>query len=75
MVFFNLLLFLIIQFGVDVNATARVLLQSSNPPLYANVNCNALVAAIVNRQVSMVQLLLQVNMYVHFYLAVKKDGI
>ncbi|XP_019149835.1 PREDICTED: ankyrin repeat domain-containing protein 50-like [Ipomoea nil] len=49
----------LLKFGVDVNASARVLLQSSNPPLYANVNCNALAAAVVNRQVSVVHLLLQ----------------
>ncbi|KAL6566556.1 hypothetical protein OROGR_002171 [Orobanche gracilis] len=45
--------------GVDANANARILLQSSKPSLYANIDCNALVAAIVSRQVSVVQLLLK----------------
>lgn len=48
------------QSGVDANATARVLLQSSKPSLHANVDCNALVAAIVSRQISVIKLLLQV---------------
>lgn len=37
-----------------------MLLQSSKPSLYANVDCNALVAAIVGRQTAVVQLLLKV---------------
>lgn len=45
--------------GVDANATARVLLRSSKPSLHANVDSNALVAAIVSRQTAVVQLLLQ----------------
>ncbi|KAF8408396.1 hypothetical protein HHK36_007546 [Tetracentron sinense] len=45
--------------GVNVNATDRVLLQSSKPSLHTNVDCTALVAAIVSRQVSVVRLLLQ----------------
>lgn len=45
--------------GVDMNGTARVLLRSSKPFLHADVSCNALVAAIVNRQISVVQLLLK----------------
>ncbi|XP_010250790.1 PREDICTED: ankyrin-3 isoform X2 [Nelumbo nucifera] len=44
---------------VDANATDRVLLQSSRPSLHTNVDCTALVAAIVSRQVSVVRLLLQ----------------
>ncbi|KAG9149569.1 hypothetical protein Leryth_021511 [Lithospermum erythrorhizon] len=49
----------LIKFGVDANATSRVLLQSSKPSLHANVDCNALVAAIVGRQTSVVYKLLQ----------------
>lgn len=45
---------------MDANVNARILLQSSKPSLHVNVDCNALVAAIVNRQVSVVQLLLKV---------------
>ncbi|KAI9177609.1 hypothetical protein LWI28_017266 [Acer negundo] len=45
--------------GVDVNATDRFLLQSFKPSLHANVDCTALVAAVVSRQVSVVHLLLQ----------------
>ncbi|KAG8383283.1 hypothetical protein BUALT_Bualt05G0168400 [Buddleja alternifolia] len=51
----------LIKNGVDVNANARILLQSSKPSLHANVDCNALVAAIVSRQVFVVQLLLKVG--------------
>ncbi|KAL8532793.1 hypothetical protein ACS0TY_009122 [Phlomoides rotata] len=51
----------LIKNGVDFNANTRILLQSSKPSLYANVDCNALVAAIVSRQVSVVQLLLKVG--------------
>ncbi|KAL7148886.1 hypothetical protein ABFS83_05G003200 [Erythranthe nasuta] len=49
----------LINNGVDANASARILLQSSKPSLYSNVDCNALVAAIVSRQISVVQLLLK----------------
>ncbi|KAG8384936.1 hypothetical protein BUALT_Bualt04G0170000 [Buddleja alternifolia] len=45
--------------GVDANATDRVLLQSSKPSLHTNADCNALVAAIVSRQTSVVRLLLE----------------
>ncbi|KAL7110103.1 hypothetical protein ACP275_05G003400 [Erythranthe tilingii] len=51
----------LINNGVDANANARILLQSSKPSLYSNVDCNALVAAIVSRQISVVQLLLKVG--------------
>ncbi|CAI9779387.1 unnamed protein product [Fraxinus pennsylvanica] len=51
----------LIKSGVDANATARVLLQSSKPSLHANVDCNALAAAIISRQISVVKLLLQVG--------------
>ncbi|KAL1828677.1 hypothetical protein ACET3Z_007089 [Daucus carota] len=51
----------LIKCGVDASATARVLLQSSKPSLYANVDCNALVAAIVSRQTAVVELLLKVG--------------
>ncbi|GKV41356.1 hypothetical protein SLEP1_g48897 [Rubroshorea leprosula] len=45
--------------GVDASATDRQLLQSSRPSLHTNVDCTALVAAVVSRQVSVVRLLLQ----------------
>lgn len=41
-----------------------MLLRSSKPSLHANVDCNALVAAIVSRQVPVVRLLLQVTILV-----------
>ncbi|XVF85219.1 hypothetical protein PTKIN_Ptkin17bG0100300 [Pterospermum kingtungense] len=44
---------------VDINAIDRVLLRSSKPSLHANIDCNALAAAVVCRQVSVVRLLLQ----------------
>ncbi|KAF8106281.1 hypothetical protein N665_0145s0091 [Sinapis alba] len=49
----------LLKCGVNANSTDRLLLQSSKPSLYTNVDCTALVAAIVNRQVSVVRLLLQ----------------
>ncbi|KAK6922384.1 Ankyrin repeat [Dillenia turbinata] len=49
----------LIKCGVNANETSRMLLQSSRPSLHTNVDCNALVAAIVSRQISVVQLLLQ----------------
>lgn len=49
------------QCGVDADATDRALLQSCRPSLYTNVHCNALVAAVVSRQISVVRLLLQVS--------------
>ncbi|KAF9673681.1 hypothetical protein SADUNF_Sadunf10G0049500 [Salix dunnii] len=49
----------LIKCGVDANAIDRVLLRSSKPSLHANVDCNALVAAIISRQISVVKLLLQ----------------
>ncbi|XP_022773655.1 ankyrin-3-like [Durio zibethinus] len=45
--------------GVDASASHRLLLRSSKPSLYTNVDCSALVAAVVSRQVSVVRLLLQ----------------
>lgn len=51
------------QCGVKIDATDRTLLQSSKPSLYTNTDCNALVAAIVSRQISVVSLLLQVSMF------------
>ena len=45
--------------GVDINATGRVLLQPSKPSLHTNFNCTAFVAVVVGRQVSIVRLLLQ----------------
>ncbi|KAH6787479.1 ankyrin [Perilla frutescens var. hirtella] len=51
----------LIKNGVDANANTRMLLQSSKPSLYANVDCNALVAAVVSRQASVVRLLLEIG--------------
>ncbi|KAJ8768279.1 hypothetical protein K2173_021219 [Erythroxylum novogranatense] len=48
-----------IKCGVDVNATDRPLLLSSKPSLHTNVDCTALVAAVVSRQVGVVCILLQ----------------
>ncbi|CAI0457536.1 unnamed protein product [Linum tenue] len=45
--------------GVDFNATDRLLLLSSKPSLHTNVDCSALVAAVVSRQVDVVRLLLK----------------
>ncbi|GAV64300.1 Ank_2 domain-containing protein [Cephalotus follicularis] len=45
--------------GVDTNATGRLLLQSSKPTLHTNVDCAAITAAVVSRQVAVVRLLLQ----------------
>lgn len=45
---------------MDVDATDRTLLQSSKPSLFASVDCNALVAAVVSRQISVLRLLLMV---------------
>lgn len=49
----------LIKCGVDSNVTDRVLLQSCKPSLHANIDCNALVAAVVSRQVCVVRLLIQ----------------
>ncbi|KAK3144411.1 hypothetical protein QOZ80_4AG0312730 [Eleusine coracana subsp. coracana] len=49
----------LIKCGADPNATARVLLRSLKPSLHANVDCTALFAAIVSRQVAVVRHLLQ----------------
>ncbi|CAN8256354.1 unnamed protein product [Cochlearia groenlandica] len=49
----------LLKCGVDANSNDRLLLQSSKPSLYTNVDCTALVAAIVNRQVSAVRVLLK----------------
>ncbi|XP_052187449.1 uncharacterized protein LOC127798144 [Diospyros lotus] len=51
----------LIKSGVDPNANTRLLLMSSKPSLHTNVDCNALVAAVVSKQVSTVRLLLQVG--------------
>ncbi|CAL5349024.1 unnamed protein product [Camellia sinensis] len=51
----------LIKCGVDANASDRVLLQSYRPSLHTNVDCNALVAAVVSRQISVVRLLLHFN--------------
>uniref|UniRef100_J3LZ45 Uncharacterized protein n=1 Tax=Oryza brachyantha TaxID=4533 RepID=J3LZ45_ORYBR len=49
----------LIKCGADPNATSRVLLRSLKPSLHANVDCTALFAAIVSRQVAVVRQLLQ----------------
>ncbi|KAL9995950.1 putative ankyrin repeat-containing domain-containing protein [Helianthus debilis subsp. tardiflorus] len=49
----------LLKCGVDINASARVLLCSSKPSLHTNTNCTPLVAAVVSRQVAVVHLLLQ----------------
>ncbi|CAN8275354.1 unnamed protein product [Cochlearia groenlandica] len=49
----------LLKCGVDANSNDRLLLQSSKPSHYTNVDCTTLVAAIVNRQVSAVRMLLK----------------
>ncbi|XP_020250824.1 ankyrin-2 [Asparagus officinalis] len=49
----------LIKCGVDANVTDRMLLRSLKPSLHTNVDCTALVAAIVSRQVAIVRQLLQ----------------
>ncbi|TYI30436.1 hypothetical protein ES332_A05G387600v1 [Gossypium tomentosum] len=49
----------LMKFGVDASASHRQLLRSSKPSLHTNVDCTALVAAVVSRQASVVRLLLQ----------------
>ncbi|KAJ9564174.1 hypothetical protein OSB04_000140 [Centaurea solstitialis] len=49
----------LLKCGVNINASARVLLCSSKPSLHTNINCTPLVAAVVSRQVAVVRLLLQ----------------
>ncbi|KAK7395891.1 hypothetical protein VNO78_16471 [Psophocarpus tetragonolobus] len=49
----------LIKCGVDASATDRVLLQSLKPSLQTNVDCTSLVAAVIHRQVPVVDLLLQ----------------
>ncbi|KAA3465647.1 tankyrase-2-like isoform X1 [Gossypium australe] len=49
----------IIECGLDANATDRVLLRSSKPSLYTNIDCNAVSAAVICRQISIVRSLLQ----------------
>ncbi|GMI87689.1 hypothetical protein like AT5G14230 [Hibiscus trionum] len=50
---------ILIKCEVDADATDRVLLRSSKPSLYANIDCNALSAAVVCRHTSVVRSLLQ----------------
>ncbi|XP_072958516.1 uncharacterized protein [Typha angustifolia] len=49
----------LIKCGADTNATDRMLLRSLKPSLHTNVDCTALVVAIVCRQVAVVRRLLQ----------------
>ncbi|XP_027351185.1 ankyrin repeat domain-containing protein 50 [Abrus precatorius] len=49
----------LIKCGADASAKDRVLLQSLKPSLHTNVDCTALVAAVIHRQVPVVDLLLQ----------------
>ncbi|KAI3520690.1 hypothetical protein L1887_10140 [Cichorium endivia] len=51
----------LLKCGVDVNGSARVLLQSSKPSLHTNTDCTPLLAAVVSRHVAVVRLLLQVG--------------
>lgn len=46
---------------MDANAMDRMLLLSSKPYLHLNVDCNAIVGAIVSRQTAVVELLLRVS--------------
>ncbi|KAL2335204.1 hypothetical protein Fmac_016417 [Flemingia macrophylla] len=50
---------ILIKNGVDASAADRLLLQSLKPSLHANVDCTALFAAVIHRQVSVVGLLLK----------------
>ncbi|PPS16173.1 hypothetical protein GOBAR_AA04392 [Gossypium barbadense] len=45
--------------GLDANATERVLLRSFKPSLYTNIDYNALSAAVICRQISIVRSLFQ----------------
>ncbi|OWM71453.1 ankyrin-3 [Punica granatum] len=49
----------LMQCGVDACGTARVLLKSTKPSLHMNVDCSAIVAAVVSRQAMVVRQLLQ----------------
>ncbi|KAK7266911.1 hypothetical protein RIF29_19572 [Crotalaria pallida] len=49
----------LIKCGVDASAADRLLLQSLKPSLHANVDCTALFAAVIHRQVPVVGLLLK----------------
>ncbi|ERN06840.1 ankyrin repeat domain-containing protein 50 isoform X1 [Amborella trichopoda] len=49
----------LIKCGVDADGVDRVLLRSLKPPLHTNVDCTALVAAVVGRQATVVHQLLQ----------------
>ncbi|XP_074589241.1 uncharacterized protein LOC141845096 isoform X2 [Curcuma longa] len=49
----------LLECGVDIDATSRVLLRSLKPSLHTNVDCTALFAAVVSRQVAVVGRLLQ----------------
>lgn len=59
----NGLMTFLLQNGVNIDCTDRVLLRSLKPSLHANVDCSPLGAAIVSRQVAMVQYLLEVTLY------------
>ncbi|KAJ3675433.1 hypothetical protein LUZ60_004475 [Juncus effusus] len=49
----------LVKCGADPNAKDRMLLRSLKPSLHTNVDCTALFAAIISRQVTVVQKLLQ----------------
>ncbi|KAJ6751472.1 hypothetical protein OIU85_001954 [Salix viminalis] len=49
----------LLECGVDVDVTDRLMLLSSKPSLHANVDCNAIAAAVVSRQVAVVRVLLK----------------
>lgn len=46
---------------MNANSMDRMLLLSSKPYLHMNVDCNAIVAAIVSRQTFVVEMLLRVS--------------
>ncbi|CAA6660095.1 unnamed protein product [Spirodela intermedia] len=52
----------LMKWGVDANATDRVLLRSAKPPLHTNVDCPPLIAAVVSRQTAVVRKLLEVRL-------------
>ncbi|XP_062223334.1 uncharacterized protein LOC133922150 [Phragmites australis] len=60
---FDDIVVILLKNGVDVNCMARVLLRSVKPALHANVDCTPLVAAIISRRISTVELLIEEGSY------------
>ncbi|XP_061363425.1 uncharacterized protein LOC133307017 [Gastrolobium bilobum] len=56
----------LIKCSVDTSAADRLLLQSLKPSLYTNVDCTALFAAVIHRQVPVVGLLLKDCARIHY---------